>query len=196
MALQGDFGPFLPQIATTVPLWLAMALKKRGKCTIRPPEWMSVGNLPTFPSFFLQPGFCKYILYIGRICNCGTLILVKLRDMCSMHLFPWTEKSSCSTFATLFNFDVADMNLLFELDQLLVSGLYSSQDISVLNDLSWFSDSLSVNCFSSSCYSGEVIFLFLEWLCSYKWSMDGHDLELLHTVIISLLFVQKNWLGF
>ncbi|GMP29302.1 hypothetical protein CsSME_00004466 [Camellia sinensis var. sinensis] len=38
----GDFGPFHPQIATQVPLWLAVALKKRGKCTIRPPEWMSV----------------------------------------------------------------------------------------------------------------------------------------------------------
>ncbi|KAI8031229.1 DNA replication complex GINS protein PSF2 [Camellia lanceoleosa] len=38
----GDFGPFHPQIATQVPLWLAMALKKRGKCTIRPPKWTSV----------------------------------------------------------------------------------------------------------------------------------------------------------
>lgn len=41
----GDFGPFLPQIATHVPLWLAVALKKRGKCTIRLPEWMSVDKL-------------------------------------------------------------------------------------------------------------------------------------------------------
>ncbi|GAA0163228.1 hypothetical protein LIER_19143 [Lithospermum erythrorhizon] len=41
----GDFGPFYPQIATQVPLWLAVALKKRGKCTIRPPEWMSVEKL-------------------------------------------------------------------------------------------------------------------------------------------------------
>lgn len=41
----GDFGLFRPQIATQVPLWLAVALKKRGKCTIRPPEWMSVETL-------------------------------------------------------------------------------------------------------------------------------------------------------
>lgn len=41
----GDFGPFMPQIATRVPLWLAVALKKRGKCMIRPPEWMSVERL-------------------------------------------------------------------------------------------------------------------------------------------------------
>ncbi|GFQ01975.1 DNA replication complex gins protein psf2 [Phtheirospermum japonicum] len=43
--ISGDFGPFRPQIATEVPLWLAVALKKRGKCTIRAPEWMSVDKL-------------------------------------------------------------------------------------------------------------------------------------------------------
>ncbi|KAJ7975805.1 DNA replication complex GINS protein PSF2 [Quillaja saponaria] len=41
----GDFGPFFPQIVTQVPLWLAVALKKRGKCSIRSPEWMSVEKL-------------------------------------------------------------------------------------------------------------------------------------------------------
>ncbi|KAE8649312.1 DNA replication complex GINS protein PSF2 [Cucumis sativus] len=41
----GDYGPFYPQIATEVPLWLAIALKKRGKCAIRTPEWMSVEKL-------------------------------------------------------------------------------------------------------------------------------------------------------
>lgn len=44
LCVQGDFGPFRPQIATQAPLWLAVALKKRGKCTIRAPEWMSVGE--------------------------------------------------------------------------------------------------------------------------------------------------------
>ncbi|GAV68877.1 Sld5 domain-containing protein, partial [Cephalotus follicularis] len=43
--ISGDFGPFLPQIVTQVPLWLAVALKKRGKCSIRPPHWMSVESL-------------------------------------------------------------------------------------------------------------------------------------------------------
>ena len=32
-----------------MPLWLAVALKKRGKCTIRPPEWMTVGKVSLFP---------------------------------------------------------------------------------------------------------------------------------------------------
>ncbi|KAG9452029.1 hypothetical protein H6P81_004933 [Aristolochia fimbriata] len=43
--ISGDFGPFLPQIVTKVPLWLAVALKKRGKCMIRLPEWMTVERL-------------------------------------------------------------------------------------------------------------------------------------------------------
>jgi GINS complex subunit 2 len=41
---RGDFGPFFPQIPTKVPLWLAVALKKRSKCTIRTPDWMTVGQ--------------------------------------------------------------------------------------------------------------------------------------------------------
>ncbi|KAH7667860.1 DNA replication complex GINS protein Psf2 protein [Dioscorea alata] len=41
----GDFGPFFPQMAAQVPLWLAVALKRRGKCAIRPPEWLSVVRL-------------------------------------------------------------------------------------------------------------------------------------------------------
>ncbi|ONK80269.1 uncharacterized protein A4U43_C01F15780 [Asparagus officinalis] len=40
--LQGDYGPFFPQIATKMPLWLAVALRRHGKYTIRSPEWMSV----------------------------------------------------------------------------------------------------------------------------------------------------------
>ncbi|KAM0904550.1 hypothetical protein ACQ4PT_017987 [Festuca glaucescens] len=41
----GDFGPFFPQIASKVPLWLAVALKRRGKCTVRAPVWMTVDRL-------------------------------------------------------------------------------------------------------------------------------------------------------
>eukprot|EP00243_Klebsormidium_subtile_P004760 TRINITY_DN1890_c0_g1_i2.p1 TRINITY_DN1890_c0_g1~~TRINITY_DN1890_c0_g1_i2.p1 ORF type:complete len:124 (-),score=9.12 TRINITY_DN1890_c0_g1_i2:512-883(-) len=43
--IQGEFGPFRPQIPTTVPIWLAVLLKKRGKCSIQLPEWMSVDEL-------------------------------------------------------------------------------------------------------------------------------------------------------
>ncbi|MCO5556839.1 hypothetical protein L7F22_017629 [Adiantum nelumboides] len=41
----GDYGPFRPQIPVRVPLWLAIALKKRSKCRIQPPDWMSVEKL-------------------------------------------------------------------------------------------------------------------------------------------------------
>ncbi|KAJ4872988.1 DNA replication complex GINS protein PSF2 [Raphanus sativus] len=42
--IAGDYGRFVPQIPTQVPLWLAVALKRRGKCTFRPPAWLSVGK--------------------------------------------------------------------------------------------------------------------------------------------------------
>ncbi|GAB2230039.1 hypothetical protein Droror1_Dr00014295 [Drosera rotundifolia] len=44
--ISGDYGPFQPQIVTQVPLWLAVGGFEEGggKCTIRPPEWMSVGG--------------------------------------------------------------------------------------------------------------------------------------------------------
>jgi GINS complex subunit 2 len=41
----GDYGPFRPQIPVTVPLWLGIAMKKRSKCRIQPPDWMSVERL-------------------------------------------------------------------------------------------------------------------------------------------------------
>lgn len=43
--ISGDFGPFTPQIVTQVPLWLAIALRRRGKCSIVPPQWMTVDKL-------------------------------------------------------------------------------------------------------------------------------------------------------
>lgn len=38
--LQGEFGPFRPNTECQVPLWLAITLWKRKKCTVRAPEWM------------------------------------------------------------------------------------------------------------------------------------------------------------
>ena len=38
--ISGTFGPFLPQTPVEVPLWLAISLKKRRKCSIQPPAWM------------------------------------------------------------------------------------------------------------------------------------------------------------
>ncbi|CAM9384223.1 unnamed protein product, partial [Discosporangium mesarthrocarpum] len=43
--IQGDFGPFVPQTRVRVPLWLATTLKKRQRCKIACPGWMSVNSL-------------------------------------------------------------------------------------------------------------------------------------------------------
>ncbi|XP_044511844.1 DNA replication complex GINS protein PSF2-like isoform X2 [Mangifera indica] len=39
------FGPFFCQISVKVLEWHTVALKKRGKRTIRPPQWIPVENL-------------------------------------------------------------------------------------------------------------------------------------------------------
>ena len=43
--ISGNYGPFQPQTPVEVPLWLAISLKKRRKCAIRPPSWMDVDYL-------------------------------------------------------------------------------------------------------------------------------------------------------
>ena len=40
----GTYGPFSPLEPVTVPLWLAMALKKAKMCKITVPEWMRLGR--------------------------------------------------------------------------------------------------------------------------------------------------------
>jgi hypothetical protein len=42
---QGTYGPFRPQMPTRVPLWLALFLKRRRRCTIITPEWLQKGAL-------------------------------------------------------------------------------------------------------------------------------------------------------
>jgi len=43
----GEFGPFIPSMPTSVPLWLAIDLKNRRKCRLVPPEWMTLETLET-----------------------------------------------------------------------------------------------------------------------------------------------------
>lgn len=42
--IQGSFGPFEPYVPVAVPLWLAISLRKKDKCRIIIPDWMSVGT--------------------------------------------------------------------------------------------------------------------------------------------------------
>lgn len=43
--VSGDFGPFRAGFPLHVPLWLAIHLRKQGKCHIVPPHWMDVDIL-------------------------------------------------------------------------------------------------------------------------------------------------------
>lgn len=43
--LCGNYGPFEASIPCTVPIWLAITLRKKGKCQIVAPEWLSVEQL-------------------------------------------------------------------------------------------------------------------------------------------------------
>ncbi|WFD15984.1 DNA replication protein psf2 [Malassezia arunalokei] len=43
--LSGTYGPFQPPTRAQVPLWLAILLRKKRKCVIVPPEWLSIAHL-------------------------------------------------------------------------------------------------------------------------------------------------------
>ena len=43
--ISGSYGPLQAGFPCDVPLWLAITLRKRGKCTIAVPDWMSVRSL-------------------------------------------------------------------------------------------------------------------------------------------------------
>ncbi|WVQ71155.1 DNA replication complex GINS protein PSF2 [Cryptococcus sp. DSM 104548] len=43
--VSGVYGPFQPPSAVRVPVWLGLSLKKKRKCRIVPPDWLSVENL-------------------------------------------------------------------------------------------------------------------------------------------------------
>lgn len=46
--VSGNFGPFQSGLPCHVPLWLALNLRKRGKCTIKTPEWLIAARLEQF----------------------------------------------------------------------------------------------------------------------------------------------------
>ena len=43
--ISGTFGPLSGGMPVAVPLWFAITLRKRGKCTVQLPEWMTVAAL-------------------------------------------------------------------------------------------------------------------------------------------------------
>jgi GINS complex subunit 2 len=43
--MQVTAGPFVPQVPTSVPIWLALALHQRKRCSVQWPTWMSTAEL-------------------------------------------------------------------------------------------------------------------------------------------------------
>jgi GINS complex subunit 2 len=49
---KGDTPVFQPPRSVEVPLWMAIALKRRGLCLIKPPTWLNTGKwFSTYFSF-------------------------------------------------------------------------------------------------------------------------------------------------
>ncbi|PKI84328.1 Psf2p [Malassezia vespertilionis] len=46
--LSGTYGPFRPPAHAHIPLWLALSLRKKRKCVIIPPDWLSVDTLSEY----------------------------------------------------------------------------------------------------------------------------------------------------
>ena len=46
--ISGDFGPLIAGLPCDVPLWLAITMRRKGKCTIQIPEWMSAESLERY----------------------------------------------------------------------------------------------------------------------------------------------------
>ena len=48
--ISGDYGPLVAGLPSELPLWLAITLRRKGKCTIQIPDWMSVESLERYVS--------------------------------------------------------------------------------------------------------------------------------------------------
>lgn len=43
--IQGSFGPFEVNLPIQIPLWIAITLRKKGKCKIQQPKWLDIEYL-------------------------------------------------------------------------------------------------------------------------------------------------------
>lgn len=68
--LSGIYGPFRPPNSTTVPLWVALHLKKRKKAVLVPPTWLTVDALTeSLKHETTQPGFSPLPLHWIGVSN-------------------------------------------------------------------------------------------------------------------------------
>ncbi|KAJ6983118.1 DNA replication complex GINS protein PSF2-like [Populus alba x Populus x berolinensis] len=106
----GDYGPFYPQLAAQVPLWLALALKKRGKCTIRLPQWMSIG------AFWTLKLSCRLQSFSLFFWLCGlenlTRVLEAERDSHAFQNLPFHYVEISRLLFDLAREDIPDMYMV------------------------------------------------------------------------------------
>jgi GINS complex subunit 2 len=63
----GEYGPFIPLVPIEIPLWLAVTFKKRQKCKIKPPTWLSVDHLTNVLSAERKSATTKGIITFEKL---------------------------------------------------------------------------------------------------------------------------------
>ena len=76
--ISGRYGPFRIDETIEVPLWLGIALKKKGKCSIIPPKWMLASELEQYIANELNSE--SFIELDFHYIEIGTLLLIHARD--------------------------------------------------------------------------------------------------------------------
>lgn len=78
--LRGSVGPFRPQVPVLVPLWLALLLRRRGRCKITPPDWLSTEHLDGMLERERDAGQAAFAQVPFRYLEVGTQLLKHARD--------------------------------------------------------------------------------------------------------------------
>jgi GINS complex subunit 2 len=74
--IEGDLGPFQASVPITVPLWLALSLRKRSMCTILAPAWFTLEELEKVlraekEGHEFQPLPFHYMEIASQLLNCA-----------------------------------------------------------------------------------------------------------------------------
>jgi hypothetical protein len=98
---QGIYGPFQPPSACSVPIWLALSLKRKRKCRIVCPDWLAVGE--SFATF-------QHSSFPSTGAASGVEVVV---DSLFFSLFVTFGLDDVSTLAVLVPFGLSDLAFPF-----------------------------------------------------------------------------------
>ncbi|XP_060528443.1 probable DNA replication complex GINS protein PSF2 isoform X2 [Cylas formicarius] len=97
--ISGDVGPFRAGIPTTVPLWLAVNLKRQQQCKIQSPDWMRLEELERIKNdekesrtFTSMPE--NYIVEAKLILGCASDDIPKADEVRTMIKDIWDIRTS------------------------------------------------------------------------------------------------------